>query len=176
MLCHRLHHQRCLEFLRHKVGWNSNLLSKGDCRQCAFVWKRYLQFPATWNWLYLTVLRLCLSLIFFRAFIHTRPHCSPLSCSPCCLRKTWDASGGSHFRRFSFPLSSRARLPTGQGPIPIPDRASFSPSTAPPLQPRPPPLPLPLPPSPQPPRHNPSVRPSWIHSLKPSTLSPQRTM
>jgi hypothetical protein len=58
LLYHRLHHQRRLEFLHRTAGWNSHSLSKGDCRRCAFVWKRYLQFPATADWLYVNALRL----------------------------------------------------------------------------------------------------------------------
>ena len=142
---------------------------------CVCVDKVFTQLSHSADSLYVTALRLgslptsLLLFLNFRFSVRTRLCCSRAAHPPTYRSQRCHASGGSRSKRSSFHLSSKARLPTGQGPTPIPDRASLSPSTAPPLQPPPQPPSLNLKP-------NLKTRPSWIHSLKPSIPSPLPTM
>lgn len=135
-------------------------LEGGLPSMCVCVDKVFAEVPPSSDWLYVNVLRRPRHLSRFS--VRTRTSCFRAGRPSSYLSQTWHASGGSRSKRFSYRLSSRARLPTGRGPIPIPDRASLSPSTAP--RPQPPPSLL-------------KIRPSWIHSPKPFIPSrPPQTM
>ena len=143
-------------------GMEFAFIQEGTAPLCAYMDKVFRGLPLLrigYMRPFTSGLSLNISVVFLRFILCSRLRCSRPACLPSCLSKASCASGGSRSKRSSSRHSSRPRQQTGPGLTPRPDRASLSPSTALPSKPPPPPR---------------KIRPSWIHSLKPSIpLLPQ---